>query len=281
MKENQISCRGVTLDLAVPCVMGILNATPDSFSDGGRYDSLSAAIDRIGEMVDEGAGIIDIGGESTRPGADPVPADEEMRRVIPTLEKAVSTFSQVLFSIDTTKYEVAEAALKAGVHIINDVSGLRNEPGFAGLCSRYGAAYILMHSQGDPRTMQQNPDYKDVIRDLVRFFQNQLSVLADEGVDSIILDPGIGFGKTLDHNLKIVANLDAFTELGYPVMAGASRKSMIGSLLDSRPVPGRLAGTLAVHYHCIMNGAQLLRVHDVREAVDTVKVFEAIRSARS
>ncbi|MEX2601850.1 MAG: dihydropteroate synthase [Balneolaceae bacterium] len=279
--NHQISCRGITLDLTVPRVMGILNATPDSFSDGGYFDSKQAALDRIDEMVGEGADIIDVGGESTRPGAEPVSADEEIRRVIPILTSAVSRFPSVLFSIDTTKYEVAEAALEAGAHILNDVSGLRKEPRFAGLCSQYGAAYILMHSQGDPETMQQNPTYGNVITDLNRFFRNQLSILKREKVGSVILDPGIGFGKNLEHNLQIIAGLSSFAVHGCPLMAGASRKSMIGQILHGRPVSDRLAGTLAVHYHCMVNGARLLRVHDVRAAVDSVEVFEAIRSVES
>ncbi len=267
------------LDLARPVVMGILNTTPDSFSDGGRYQTVEEALGQIASMVEAGAEIIDVGGESTRPGSDPVSLEEEMERVLPVLRQAVGTFDEVLFSIDTTKYEVASDALEAGVHIVNDVSGLKKEPRLAKLCSDYEAGYILMHSQGDPKTMQNDPDYEDVIGDLKNFFEKQIAILQKEGVDRIILDPGIGFGKKLEHNLEIINGLDQFLDFGFPLMVGASRKSMIGRLLDNRPVDERLAGTLAVHYHCLMKGALLLRVHDVQEAKDSIRIFTAIQQA--
>lgn len=179
--------------------------------------------------------------------------------------------------MDTTKYEVAEQALKAGAHIINDVSGLQKEPRLAELCKEYQAAYILMHSKGDPKTMQRNPVYEDVVEEIFRFFEKQVHTLEQKGVSSVVLDPGIGFGKTLQHNLQIIAQLRKFTTFGYPVLIGASRKSMVGRLLNNRPVSDRLAGTLAVHYHCLLNGANILRVHDVQEAVDSIQVFEAVR----
>lgn len=271
--------RNGTLDLSSPRVMGILNTTPDSFSDGGLFISETAAIDRIGKMVEEGADIIDIGGESTRPGSKPVAVEEEMDRVLPILERALAEFGDVLFSIDTTKFEVARSALVMGVHIVNDVSGLQNEPRLAALCSEYGAGYILMHSKGDPKTMQKNPQYEDVIEDLRSFFRTQLELLKSENVNNVILDPGIGFGKTLTHNLYIVSNLDKFLDFDYPLMVGASRKSMIGQILNNRPVNDRLAGTVAVHYHCLTKGAKILRVHDVKEAKDSVQIFNAIESS--
>lgn len=268
--------RNGTLDLSSPRVMGILNTTPDSFSDGGLFISETAAIDRIGKMVEEGADIIDIGGESTRPGSKPVAVEEEMDRVLPILERAFPEFEDVLFSIDTTKFEVARSALEMGVHMVNDVSGLQSEPRLAALCREYGAGYILMHSKGDPKTMQMNPQYEDVIEDLRSFFRTQLELLKAESVNNVILDPGIGFGKTLTHNLYIVSNLDNFLDFDYPLMVGASRKSMIGQILNNRPVNDRLAGTVAVHYHCLTKGAKILRVHDVKEAKDSVQIFNAI-----
>lgn len=274
-----ILCRGKSLDLASPKIMGVLNTTPDSFSDGGLYISESDALDRIGQMVEEGADIIDVGGESTRPGSEPVSLTEELGRVLPVIEKAINRFNDVLFSVDTTKYEVAKAALEAGAHIINDISGLQKEPLLANLCAQHSAGYVLMHSQGNPKTMQKNPRYHDVISDLKRYFKNQVELALDAGLKSLILDPGIGFGKTLEHNLNIIANLDKFTGFDYPLMVGASRKSMIGELLNGRPVDERLTGTIAVHYHCLMKGAKLLRVHDVKEAKDSIRIFNAVKAA--
>jgi dihydropteroate synthase len=277
---KQYTFRGRELDLSRPRVMGILNTTPDSFSDGGLFVSGNAAIERIAAMADKGADIIDVGGESTRPGSEPVSVGEEMDRVIPVLEKALPAFKECLFSVDTTKYEVAEAALELGVHMVNDVSGLRKEPRLAPLCARFNAGYILMHSKGDPKTMQQDPQYENVIEEIRAFFRGQLKQLINAGVKPVILDPGIGFGKTLAHNLEIVASLDKFTEFGYPLMVGASRKSMIGQILNDRPVHERLTGTIAIHYHCLLKGAKILRVHDVQEAKDSVQVYHAVQAAQ-
>ncbi|MEX2436252.1 MAG: dihydropteroate synthase [Balneolaceae bacterium] len=273
---NLLQLPGTTLSLNTPKVMGILNVTPDSFSDGGEFNSLSKSIDRIGEMLEEGASIIDVGGESTRPGSEPVLLKDEINRVIPVIEKAKSEYPEAIFSVDTTKYEVAETALKLGVHLLNDVSGLQKVPEFAGLCAKYNAGYILMHSQGDPKTMQKNPSYNDVISEIYLFFEKKLKELNEAGVSSLILDPGIGFGKTLDHNIQIIAGLQKFSKLRHPILIGASRKSMIGKILNNRPVEGRLAGTIALHYHALMNGAGILRVHDVREAADSIRVFNSI-----
>lgn len=276
--QSVVSLRNSTLSLESPVVMGILNVTPDSFSDGGKYGSVQQAVDAVGKMVDEGAAIIDIGGESTRPGADPVSESEEVNRVIPVLEQVLSGFPHIFFSIDTTKYKVAAASLKLGAHIINDVSGLQKEPRLAELCAKYHAGYVLMHSQGEPQTMQENPEYKDVVDDIYSFLKKGIEQLRRAGVSSIMIDPGIGFGKTLQHNLDIIKELKKFLTLSCPVLVGASRKSMIGKLLDGRPADGRLAGTLAVHYHCLLQGAKILRVHDVQEAVDSVKIFESLKN---
>lgn len=256
--------------------MGIVNVTPDSFSDGGKYSSAQHAVDEIGRMMEEGAAIIDIGGESTRPGANPVSESEEMDRVLPVLEPALDHFPDLFFSIDTTKYRVAEESLKLGAQIINDISGLQKEPRLANLCSVYNAGYVLMHSQGNPQTMQKNPEYENVLDDIFAFLKKGIEQLKKAGVSSIVVDPGIGFGKTLQHNLDIIKGLKKFITLDCPVLVGASRKSMLGKLLGNRPAEERLAGTLAVHYHCLMQGANILRVHDVKEAVDSVKIFEAL-----
>lgn len=273
-----LTIRGKVLDLSTPKVMGILNVTPDSFSDGGEYNEFEAALNRIEQMAEQGAEIIDIGGESTRPGSDPVSAEEESRRVLPLLKKALEVFSHLFFSVDTTKYEVARPALEMGAHIINDVSGLQKEPRFAELCSEFDAGYILMHTQGDPKTMQLNPQYEDTVEEISTYLGGKITELTDAGVESIIVDPGIGFGKKLHHNLEIISKLHNFTKFGYPVLMGASRKSMIGKILKDRPADGRLAGTIAVHYHSLINGARILRVHDVQEASDSIQVFNAIKS---
>jgi dihydropteroate synthase len=261
-------------------IMGILNATPDSFSDGGQFNRVHSALLRIEEMIGQGATIIDIGGESTRPYAPVVSKEEELARVVPILKEAIPRFgTDVLFSIDTTKYEVASQALDQGVHIINDVSGLQKAPEMARLAASYRAAYLVMHSQGSPQDMQDNPTYEHAVTDIVDFLVEQTSYLQQQGVEHIIVDPGIGFGKTLDHNLQIIAQLERVVDIGFPVLLGASRKSMFGHLLDDRPVEGRLAGTLAAHYHALLKGVRILRVHDVQEATDTVRVFEALQSA--
>jgi dihydropteroate synthase len=261
-----------------PKIMGILNATPDSFSDGGQYTDLNRAMDRIHLMLKNGAEIIDVGGESTRPGADPVSVQQEIDRVMPILEKAIPIFKKAVFSIDTTKFEVAQNALKAGAKIVNDVSGLQKEPGLADLCAKYNAAYILMHTQGNPKTMQNNPDYDDVVKDVIVFFEQQLAEAKKSGVHKIILDPGIGFGKTKEHNLKLIAHLDKFRKFDLPILVGASRKSMIGKILKGRPTDDRLTGTVALHYHALTKGANILRVHDVKEASDSIRIFNAVQS---
>lgn len=276
----ELKFRNLTLSLDQPGVMGILNVTPDSFSDGGKYDSAGRAIEHAAQMIAEGADIIDVGGESTRPGSDPVSEKEELERVIPVLERVVPRFPNTLFSIDTTKYGVALEALKCGVHIVNDVSGLEKEPLLAELCAEFDAGYILMHSQGDPKTMQENPEYGNVVDEISLFFREKLKILNSAGVEPIIIDPGIGFGKTLKHNLQIVNGLEKFSSLGCPILAGASRKSMIGQILNGRPADGRLAGTISVHLHSLINGASLLRVHDVQEAYDSIQVFIALKKER-
>lgn len=266
------------LNLAKPKVMGVLNVTPDSFSDGGLYNRTDTALRRIEEMEKQGADIIDIGGESTRPGSDPVSADEEINRTVPVIKVAVKKYPELFFSIDTTKYEAAKAALDAGAHVVNDVSGLRHHPEKARLCAEFDAALVIMHSIKKPKTMQDNPVYTDVVSEVKGFLEKQAELAKEMGADKIILDPGIGFGKTTVHNLQLLAYLTKICEVGYPVLVGASRKSMIGSILDNRPVEGRLAGTLAVHYHALMAGAKIIRVHDVEEAADSIKIFNEIQS---
>lgn len=274
--SRRFALRGRALDVSSPLVMGILNVTPDSFSDGSRYSDTETALQRIEEMIRQGADIIDIGGESTRPGSDPVPEQEEINRVIPVLERAVQRFQETFFSLDTTKYEVASRGLQAGVHIINDVSGLQKEPAIADLCASYEAGLIIMHSKGDPKTMQDDPRYDDVVQEVFRFLKKQAELAERKGVNAIWVDPGIGFGKTLEHNLKLLAAVDKFSEVGYPVLVGASRKSMFAKLLGERSPDQRVTPTLAAHYHTLIKGASVIRVHDVLEAKDSVEVYKAI-----
>jgi len=276
----QLKVRDKVLDLTSPKIMGILNATPDSFSDGGEFNELESAIGRIGLMVSEGASIIDIGGESTRPGSEPVTEEEELDRVLPILEKAIPQFPDTCFSIDTTKYRVAEEALKLGTHFVNDISGLKKEPRFVELCQQYRAGLVMMHSQGNPKTMQQDPTYDDVVDEVYRFFEETLHSAESKGLDCIAIDPGIGFGKTLEHNLKLLAHLEDFKKLGYPILVGASRKSMISDILQGRSVENRVTGTVAVHYDAMMHGANIIRVHDVKEAHDSLCVYKAISKFR-
>jgi dihydropteroate synthase len=261
-----------------PKIMGILNCTPDSFSDGGLYLDVDAAVARAAQMIQEGATIIDVGGESTRPGSDPVSTDEEFGRVLPVLERCIKRWPEVRFSIDTTKYEVALESLKLGAHYINDVSGLRKEPRFIALCAKYNAGLIIMHSVGDPKTMQNNPEYGDVVEQVLVELTAKAQDARRNGVSEVIIDPGIGFGKTLEHNLALLQATKRFCDTGFPVLIGASRKAMIGTLLGNRPSEGRLAGTLAVHYHALMLGAHILRVHDVQEAHDTLVIFRSMKS---
>jgi len=275
--DQKFVVRGSVLNLAEPKIMGVLNVTPDSFSDGGIHNSYEEAQSRIEAMAQNGADIIDIGGESTRPGADEVLVQEELDRVLPVLEEALAQFPDLIYSVDTRKYDVAKASLEAGAHIINDVSGLQKEPRLAELCSRYNAGLIIMHAQGTPETMQENPQYQDVVQEIKNFFKKQLTFAEDKGVKSIILDPGFGFGKTDKHNLTLTANIDKFTDLGYPVLLGASRKSTIGRILGDRPVNDRLTGTLILHYHAILKGARILRVHDVKEAKDANIMYNALK----
>lgn len=277
-KHLQLHARGKTLDLSRPRVMGILNITPDSFSDGGLFLDPDRAISHVRDMIAQGADIIDIGGESTRPGSDPVPPDQELKRVLPVLEMIRRQFPDVLISVDTTKSEVAGPCLDSGADIINDVSGLQNDPLIATLCGQYDAGLVIMHSKGDPKTMQTNPEYDDVVEEVYTFLKKQTHIAQKAGICDLIVDPGIGFGKTLDHNLSLLAHLNRFSDMGYPVLIGASRKSLIQKLIANRPTDERLPATLAIHYDALMRGASILRVHDVKETVDTVLFFEAIRA---
>jgi dihydropteroate synthase len=257
-------------------VMGIVNVTPDSFSDGGHHDQHDQAIAHALDLIAQGADLIDIGGESTRPGSQPVAFDAELARVLPVVE-AVVRQGRVPVSVDTSKAEVARACLDVGAEIINDVTAL-GDPRMAEVVRDYGAGAILMHMQGTPQTMQLAPTYADVVVDIYRWFEERLQSLAGVGLESarMVIDPGIGFGKTLAHNLELLAKLGRFQELGRPVCLGVSRKGLVGKAL-ARPVERRLAGSLAVACHALAHGsAQVLRVHDVAETCDVVRLWQSL-----
>ena len=259
-----------------PLVMGVLNVTPDSFSDGGLYLDAEAAVAHAGEMAAEGASIIDVGGESTRPGAEPVPENDELTRVIPVVER-IAVDLEPRVSIDTRKVAVAEAAIQAGARIVNDVSAFRSAPAMAGLVASSGATCCLMHMLGDdPRTMQADPRYDDVVSEVQAFLEERLAFAVGEDVREghVRLDSGIGFGKTIDHNLELIRRLDEIVALGRPVVIGTSRKSFIGRL-TGRPERERAAGTVAANVIAYERGASIFRVHDVVEAVDSLKVAAA------
>ncbi len=260
MKHSSFAVGGRRLSPRRPLIMGVLNVTPDSFSDGGRFSPKGAAVRRALQMVREGAGIIDIGGESSRPGALPVSEKEELRRVIPVIA-ALRKKSAVPISIDTVKPAVAEAALAAGADIINDISGFRN-PAMAAVAARRKVPVVVMHMKGEPRTMQKDPRYKDVVAEVAGWLKAQCAMLERQGVKKIIVDPGIGFGKSVAHNMALLRGLGRIAALGYPLLVGASRKSFIGALTGA-PVDDRLPGTLAAHLWAVQEGASIIRVHDV------------------
>lgn len=271
---------GRTLDLERPGVMGVINVTPDSFSDGGRHLAPQAAVEAGLRMVAEGAAVLDVGGESTRPGAATVPAAEETRRVLPVVEGLLAAGVDVPISIDTRKAAVAREALAAGAAIVNDISGLA-DPELAAAAAAAGAALILGHIQGVPESMQRDPSYGDVVAEVQAALAaaREQALAAGIPAGQILVDPGIGFGKTLQHNLTLLARLEALAPLG-PLVVGISRKSMLGALLDERPVGERLAGGLGGAVCAALAGARLIRTHDVLPTVDALRVAWAIRAAR-
>lgn len=278
-RKNEFVISGREKDLKIgpsTLIMGILNVTPDSFSDGGLFMDKERAVERAFEMAGEGADWIDIGGESTRPGATPVPLKEELERVIPVVEALAGKGFTV--SIDTTKAAVAKEALEAGAAIVNDVSALSMDPSMAGVCAGYKAPVVLMHMRGTPRTMQKDLRYKDLVSEVYGYLWSRVEYAVKNGIgrDKIILDPGLGFGKSVEGNLRIVKDLKEFKSMGLPLLIGASRKSFIGKTLGA-DTAGRLTGTLAVSVISILNGAKILRVHDVKEAREAAVVADAVR----
>lgn len=261
--------------------MGVVNVTPDSFSDGGAFLDPEVAVAHGQRLLDEGADLIDVGGESTRPGAEPVPRDEELRRVIPVIAGLTESGARPVISVDTTKLAVAEAALDAGAAIVNDITALRHNPEIAGLCAERGAGLILMHMQRTPRTMQEAPHYDDVVTEIKAFLveRTEFAIAAGVPESRIWVDPGIGFGKTVAHNLELIARLDEIVDLGLPVLIGTSRKRFLGSFDDSPP-DRRLGGTVASTLAGWHAGARVLRVHDVAPMRQALTVAEQIERHR-
>jgi dihydropteroate synthase len=259
-------------------VMGILNVTPDSFSDGSRYLDKGLAVEHACRMAEEGADIVDIGGESTRPGSEAVPLDEELKRVIPVIE-AITAKTGVPVSIDTYKAEVARRAIDAGASVVNDISGLRFDPGMAKIVAESKVPLILMHIRGTPRDMQKSPGYEALIPEIMDYLRASIRMAEEAGVDgsNIVIDPGIGFGKTSEHNLLILKDLAEFEALGKPILVGVSRKAFIGRILADAAPDQRLEGSAAAVSIAIMNGANIIRVHDVKEMAKAAKVADAIK----
>lgn len=270
-------CGNYQLDLSRPHVMGIVNVTPDSFSDGGKYESTEKAVEHALQLVLDGADILDIGGESTRPGATPVSLDEELKRVVPVIEK-LSKMAGVPLSIDTYKPEVMRAAIATGADIVNDVRALQ-EPGALEIVSKSKVGVCLMHMQGTPQTMQANPQYDDVVAEVKTFLSERLSTANKAGIalDRIVLDPGFGFGKRTEHNIALLQNLQSIAELGRPLLVGLSRKSVLGQIVGGDEYV-RLHASIAASVISVMKGARIVRVHDVKATADALKVVAAVMS---
>lgn len=275
----KLFARDSHLDLSFPHVMSILNVTPDSFSDGGKHNALVDALTHTNEMVNAGATIIDVGGESTRPGADEVSVEEELERVIPVIDAIAQRF-EVWISVDTSKADVIREAARVGAHIINDVRSL-SEPGALEAAASTGLPVCLMHMQGEPRTMQQAPVYENILSEVDTYFAQQIARCEAAGIkkERLILDPGFGFGKNLSHNYELLAHLGDFHHFGLPLLVGMSRKSMIGQLLNVGPSQ-RLTGSLSCAVIAAMQGAQIIRAHDVKETAEAMRVVEATRRAK-
>ncbi len=257
--------------------MGILNVTPDSFSDGGRFFDSRQAIEHGLQMARDGADMIDVGGESSRPGAEPVPVEEELKRVVPVI-KALSGETDCLLSVDTRKARVAEASLAAGAHLINDITAMTHDPAMPAVARDQGAGVILMHMRGDPKTMQLAPAYGDVVEEVAGYLEQRIRDLEGVGLSrhSLAVDPGIGFGKTVEHNVSLIARVDRLAHLGRPVVIGLSRKSFIGTI-TGREVQDRLPGSLAATAYVIQRGAHVIRVHDVKESCDVARLMDILR----
>jgi len=270
-----LNCKGRLLDISTPIVMGILNVTPDSFYDGGRYSDLNIILKQAEKMLDDGAIIIDVGGMSSRPGALEVPVNEELKRVIPAITAIHERFPEAFISIDTVWAKVAQEAVDAGADIVNDISAGGMDEALISIVGQLGVPYILMHIQGKPQTMQNQPHYEDVTTDILDFFIQKIAELRKNGIYDIVLDPGFGFGKTIEHNYTLLKKMAVFQITDLPLLAGISRKSMIYKVLNTTPDKA-LNGTTALNMIALQNGANILRVHDVREAVEVIDLWKKL-----
>ena len=275
MINHQYNFNNRILDFSIPKIMGIVNVTPDSFSDGGKYLSFDSAVDHALKFIEDGADIIDIGGESTRPGSDPVSVAEEINRTVPVIKKIIELRKDVIISIDTTKGEVAKQALDSGANIINDISGLTFDENMIDVAKEFDAAVVIMHIKGNPKTMQDNPHYDDVVKEVHDFLLIQSIKAKQNGIEKIIVDPGIGFGKSVDDNFILIKNLDHFQSLGYPLMIGLSKKSFIGKTLNLDS-DDREIGTVILETISILKSARIIRTHNVKYCTQIVKLASHI-----
>jgi dihydropteroate synthase len=271
-----LNCRGMLLDLSVPRILGILNLTPDSFSDGGKFLQPDAALRQAEQLINDGANLLDLGAASSRPGSETISVEQELERLLPALRKIRQTFPQALLSVDTWRAEVARVALAEGVHIVNDISAGRWEPDILNVAAAHGAPYILMHMQGTPATMQQNPTYTDVVAEVEAEFIARLNAARAAGIVDVVLDPGFGFGKTLAHNYALFSALERFTQLGCPVLVGISRKRMVSQLFSNESPENLTPAYTALHLQALQAGVRLLRVHEPRWAVQAIAVWQQL-----
>lgn len=270
-----MNCNGTLVDLSLPIVMGILNVTPDSFFDGGKHNATDSAVKQADKMIEDGASIIDIGGVSSRPGAEAISTKEELARVLPVIKAIRLKYPNQLISIDTVHGDVAKEAIGAGAAIVNDISGGNIDPKIWDVCVEHKVPYILMHMQGRPETMQDNPQYENVVMDILSYLKHKVLDLKKKGLIDIMIDPGFGFGKTEKQNFDLLNKLSVFRILDCPILIGISRKSMIYKSLGTT-ADQALNGTTAAHMIALQNGARILRVHDVKEAVETIKIFQLL-----
>lgn len=271
-----LNCNGTLVDLSSPKILGILNLTPDSFYDGGKHQNIQAAIQQCEKMISEGADFVDLGAYSSRPGAEEVSTEEELDRLLPVLIALRKQFPTALFSIDTFRAKVAKAALEEGAHMINDISAGNLDPGMLSTVGQYPVPYIAMHMQGKPKDMQNAPSYEDVYKEIMHFFSAKINACYAAGINDVILDPGFGFGKTIEHNYHLLDRFERFQDFNLPVLAGVSRKSMIYKVLDTTPEEA-LNGTTVLHTVALMKKAQLIRVHDVKAAKECIRLLEQLR----
>lgn len=276
-KKTSLNFRGNLEDINRPQIMGILNATPDSFYDGGKHNSLSATIENVKKMLESGADIIDLGAYSSRPGANHISEQEEIDRMLPVLTEILKQFPQTKISVDTFRSKVAETAIEAGALMINDISAGNMDSDIWNVAAKYKVPYVAMHMQGTPQTMQKDISYNDVLDDIILELSKKINLMTQAGIYDIIIDPGFGFGKTLDQNYHILKHLKDFEFLGHPLLVGVSRKSMIYKLFDSTPQEA-LNGTTAIHMWALNNGASFLRVHDIKEARETITIWEKLKN---